>query len=115
MSILFRIQPKERDLIVEALTHLAEDYREISNAAISRALSRTFLEKAEFVEYLVGVASTLTESLDKHAMDVEVLRLMVLGQKIEAIKVVRANTSYGLKEAKDYVEKLYAESSYGRT
>lgn len=36
----------------------------------------------------------------------EVKRLLLSGEKVKAIKVVCDNTNCGLKEAKDYVEKL---------
>jgi ribosomal protein L7/L12 len=39
-------------------------------------------------------------------MDVRVLELIAKNQKIEAIKFVREQTQMGLKEAKDYVERL---------
>ena len=41
------------------------------------------------------------EGLDKQIVD-----LVRSGQKIEAIKLYRAQTGVGLKEAKDYVERL---------
>lgn len=45
-------------------------------------------------------------SLKTNDADAEVRALMAAGQKIEAIKLVRQRTGLGLKEAKDYVERL---------
>lgn len=42
------------------------------------------------------------------ADDVEIRRLLAQGNKIQAIKRVRALTGLGLKEAKDYVDRLPA-------
>lgn len=39
-------------------------------------------------------------------VDAEVRRLVLEGQKIRAIKVVRENTGLGLKEAKDLVDRM---------
>jgi hypothetical protein len=39
-------------------------------------------------------------------LDNQVAELVRSGQKIEAIKLYRAQTGVGLKEAKDYVERL---------
>jgi len=36
----------------------------------------------------------------------EIKRLLMQGKKIEAIKVYREQTGYGLKEAKDYIDAL---------
>lgn len=43
---------------------------------------------------------------DLTTLDQQVLELMRQGQKIEAIKVYRAEANVGLKEAKDFVEAL---------
>ena len=42
------------------------------------------------------------------AMDEEVRRLMQVGEKIQAIKLVRQQTGYDLARAKGYVEALHA-------
>jgi Ribosomal protein L7/L12 C-terminal domain len=45
--------------------------------------------------------------IDPHqGLDKQVADLVRGGQKIEAIKLYRAQTGVGLKEAKDYVERL---------
>ncbi len=43
---------------------------------------------------------------DFNDIDEEIRALMSAGEKIEAIKRVRQKTGLGLKEAKDYVERL---------
>jgi len=43
-----------------------------------------------------------------NAMDAEVTSLVAAGRKIEAIKLVRQQTGYGLAQAKTYVEALEA-------
>ena len=43
---------------------------------------------------------------DTNSFNAEVRKLMAAGEKIEAIKLVRQRTGLGLKEAKDYVERL---------
>lgn len=45
---------------------------------------------------------------DPPAYEAEVLALLRAGQKIQAIKVVRAHTGLGLREAKELVESLAA-------
>ena len=45
-------------------------------------------------------------SLNSSDADAEVRALMAAGKKIEAIKLVRQRTGLGLKEAKDYVERM---------
>ena len=55
-----------------------------------------------------GTVVSITLPQNQKEMDAEVLRLLQAGQKINAIKAVRAATFRGLKEAKEYVERLEA-------
>lgn len=41
---------------------------------------------------------------NRNPIDPEVERLLIARQKIEAIKIIRAQKGLGLKEAKEYVE-----------
>ena len=52
--------------------------------------------------------NSLTTTVSKASVDDEVAELMISGQKIEAIKLVRESTGMGLAEAKEYVEQLEA-------
>ncbi len=49
----------------------------------------------------------LADTCPEHAQ-AQVHELLRAGKKIEAIKLVRQHTTWGLKEAKDYVDKLDA-------
>lgn len=50
--------------------------------------------------------STTAFSANHDNLHAEVRKLMAAGEKLEAIKLVRQRTGLGLKEAKDYVERL---------
>lgn len=110
MSMNLRLTTTERDLIVRALGILESDYRTVSACAISPVLARNFEEDAREINYLKGQVQRLLETLTAEQLRVSALNLMHAGQKIEAIKLMRANTAMGLKEAKDYVEKIEKEA-----
>ncbi len=109
--MILRISHDERKWVVKALSVLAEEYRTMSESAVSILLRRGFEEDATTISSLAGRAAGLVESLDTYTLNREALNLMHSGQKIEAIKLVRANTTLGLKEAKDYVEALERNSA----
>jgi ribosomal protein L7/L12 len=86
-------------------------------AAIKRVRELTGLGLKEAKDYVeswqqTGAAPDLTVSGDAPpaAGLEEVHRLMLQGQKIQAIKVYRELTGVGLKEAKDYVDALESGS-----
>lgn len=108
--MIFRITSEERKLIVHALAMLADEYRTLSESNTSAYLRRGFETDASVISSLAGRAEGLSEQLSTTMMNTEALALMRGGYKIDAIKLVCANTILGLKEAKDYVEKLEREA-----
>ncbi len=86
--------------------------------AIKLVRQQTGMGLKEAKDYVEGLAATelpvLTGAtaqtrpapIATTEMDVRVLELIAKNQKIEAIKFVREQTQMGLKEAKDYVERL---------
>lgn len=100
----------ERNKIVQALSILLEDYREISAAVISPMLKREYTNDAYDLESLIQRVGTLTETPSATEMHGHILKLMRDGYKIEAIKYVRTHKALGLKEAKDYVEQVEREA-----
>lgn len=110
MSMILRLNEVERNLIVRALSILSDDYRTVSECAISPALRRGFETDARDISSLAGHIAGLSDTPTTEVMNAEVLRFMHGGQKIEAIKFVRACTTMGLKDAKDYVEKIAREA-----
>jgi ribosomal protein L7/L12 len=60
------------------------------------------------VEALHQQLSGLASDAEQDELERLVLDLMARSEKIEAIKVVRQRTKWGLKEAKDFVEALAA-------
>jgi ribosomal protein L7/L12 len=63
--------------------------------------------QADWIEGAAGQQVPAGGGLPEDAL-AEVRGLLLQGQKIQAIKVVREYTGWGLKEAKDYVEALEA-------
>jgi hypothetical protein len=108
--MIFRITPEERKLIVDALRMLSQEYRTLSESNISAYLRDGFEQDANLIRTLADRATVLSEQLTTTVMNAEALSLMQGGYKIDAIKLVRANAILGLKEAKDYVEKLEREA-----
>jgi len=53
-----------------------------------------------------SILKHLNIEVDLSPVDREILDLLKAGKKIEAIKLYRARSGSGLKEAKDYVEQL---------
>ncbi len=47
-----------------------------------------------------------SETLSNDALNFEVRELLAQGKKIQAIKLVRNQTGWGLKQAKDFVDSL---------
>ena len=62
---------------------------------------RIFGKKDEFEPEEMTPDSAANESLKFEARD-----LLAQGKKIQAIKLVRAQTGWGLKQAKDFVDSL---------
>ena len=64
------------------------------------------LEKPEINPYVEAGPEVVGIAKAGHPVDPELLGLAKAGRKIEAIKRYREITGLGLKEAKDYVERL---------
>jgi ribosomal protein L7/L12 len=101
LTILINQEDKAR--ILKGLHALAEEYGRASSAMATDFMRAEFERDAR--EYR-ALATRLTEALGKMDLDKKVRALYDSGRRIEAIKLVRYNTNLGLKEAKDYVEKL---------
>ena len=69
------------------------------SAGVNGGHSRRLEEKLDLIMHSLGLDPNL-------GVDEKIVELMKAGQKIEAIKLYREQTGAGLKEAKDYVEKL---------
>lgn len=104
--MILRLTNEERNWVVLALNVLGEEYQKVSETFVSDRLRRGFETDATTINSLAGRAAGLAELLDTYSLNREVLNLMRSGAKIEAIKLVRANTTLGLKEAKDYAEEV---------
>jgi hypothetical protein len=106
----FRITADERDLIVTALSLLADEYRTLTNSSVSRYLVDGFEQDANKLDSIRREAETLKETLSAADLAAEALILWNAGRKIDSIRLVRANTAFNLKDAKQYCEKLAGES-----
>jgi ribosomal protein L7/L12 len=80
----------------DIVTYLCEDYR------WGRDRAEAYVQQAEAAQQ-EAVAVQSMAALTPEVLDT-VRKLTLAGKKIEAIKVVRQATGWGLKEAKDYVE-----------
>ena len=101
LTILINQEDKAR--ILKGLHTMAEEYDRASSAMATDFMRAEFERDAR--EYR-GLATRISEALSKTNLDKEARALYDSGRRIEAIKLVRYNTNLGLKEAKDYVEKL---------
>jgi hypothetical protein len=105
----FRITAEDRDLIVTALSVLADEYRTLSSQSTSRYLANGFEQDYNRIETIKRDASMLKEQLDAATMNHDATALWNMGRRIDAIKLVRTNTSLGLKDAKEYCENLVGD------
>jgi len=106
------------DLKTEALALLAEESR---IAAIKFVREKTGLglkESKNYVDdlqknFVKSVQTQLPESLNvmEEALKTEVLKLIAENKKIVAVKFVKEKTGLGLKESKNYVDKIQEVSS----
>jgi|SRR5882724_1688964 len=110
MSMILRLNEEERSIIVRALSTLADDYRVVSECPISPVLRRSFENGARNISSLAGRVAGLTETPTTSEMNAQVVLMMQEGRKIDAIKFVRTYTAMGLKDSKDYVEKIEREA-----
>lgn len=108
--------PLPSDLEAQARALLARGKKIEAIKLVRQSTQLGLKEAKEYVDALsAGGSFTLPETteasqpatLTSAAQD-EVLALLAQGRKIEAIKVARQHTGWGLKEAKDYVETLPA-------
>jgi ribosomal protein L7/L12 len=106
----FSITADERNLIVTALSLLADEYRTLANSSVSRYLVNGFEQDANKLDSIRREAETLKETLSAETLTAEALTLWNAGRKIDSIRLVRANTTFNLKDAKQYCEKLAGES-----
>lgn len=104
--MILEITREERDMLVVACKLLAEDYSTISESAISDYLRRGFRADADNVRTLGARVVDLNDSVTDAELIAKIHRFMEVGEKINAIRYVRANRSMGLKEAKEYVERM---------
>lgn len=101
--IQLSVNEKEKQQILRALEIYAEEFEAASNAVFSGTLKRGFASDAEEI---TALRRRLADVFDLANLDNEVLKLIRQDQFINAIKLCRQQTGLGLKEAKEYVEKV---------
>ena len=107
MSIDIVVSFEERAMVVSALRAYETEYADLAGGNVSRFLAEELGQKAVAIARL---RERIEQTIDKNELNQKILDLMASNQKINAIKMVRANTMLGLKEAKDYVEKVDNEA-----
>lgn len=95
--MVIEIDERETRDILRALSTLATGYRDARAQTVHYVLKLEFLEKAESIERLIERIAVL---------DGEVKLLLNQARKIFAIKLCRERTGLGLKEAKEYVDRI---------
>ena len=68
--------------------------------------AKTFTGNVDSVDARDMPVSRAPAKVMPHDMDAELRALLASGNKIEAIKRVRQQTGLGLKEAREYIERL---------
>lgn len=76
-------------------------YREHTNVGLREAM-----EAVQALEH-----APEAHLLTSHTVPIEIIRLLSMGQKIQAIKVYQEMTGVGLKEAKDAIDALTANKT----
>lgn len=98
----------DMETIQSRLIALAEDYRHMQNELDSLrkliAGGKAFL--AALLPTQPAPSISFTMPPDTRPLDVRLRELLVSGKLIDAIKLYRAETGQGLKESKDYIDKL---------
>jgi ribosomal protein L7/L12 len=107
--MILHLTAKERETVVRALAMYAEEYNIVSESLVSEYLRRGFRQDAHDANNIAGRAAALEETHTLETLNATILRLMQEGKKIDAIKYVRTHRAMGLKESKDYVEKVFEE------
>lgn len=105
-----KITKGDRDALVRAVEATAEEYRYASEQVVSRYLSRGFQDDAMQFDRLGRLLKGLGS---REEINEVVRRELTAGNKINAIKAVRAATLMGLKEAKEYVDNFTTAPDYG--
>lgn len=95
----------EKDKIVQALQVLGDEYDKIADQCVTR-LSEGFRDDVRSIRDLEFRVANLADTVGDEEMNAEIQHFLAKGQKINAIKYVRQQRNWGLKEAKDYVDKL---------
>lgn len=73
---------------------------------VERMAIQQGIEPAAEPDHWGQAAEPSTTHYSSQGVDAEVLMLVQLGKRIQAIKLVRERTGLGLKEAKDVVDRL---------
>jgi len=102
--MLLTITKYEQDKIIQALQVLADEYGKCADHCVTR-LSDGFRDDERAIRNLEFRIANLTERVDDQEMNLEIGKFLAKGQKINAIKYVRQQRGWGLKGAKDYVDK----------
>lgn len=95
----------------------------MSKEAYARVIDLIAAEAVDFRKVALGLAKEAPEAFlllhdesgqaapkdlsDFSSFERELLHMMYLGKKVDAIKATRAHLHYGLKEAKDYCDTLW--------
>lgn len=103
------MKPSSRAL-VRATEAMAQEYRHVADQVLSQYLADGFRGDAVVYDNLTTALKGLA---DREAINEMIRRELAIGNKINAIKGVRAATSMGLREAKEYVDGYDGTPGYG--
>lgn len=104
--MILHLTAKEKVRLVLALRVLSEEYTALINSSTSNSLRSGFEDDKQEITALQSRVEALIELATDEDLDAQIHRFLSVGKKIKAIKFVRSNRLLGLKEAKDYVDKL---------
>lgn len=105
-----KLSKADRDALVRATEAMAQEYRHVADQVLSQYLADGFRGDAVVYDNLAHALKSLA---DREAINEMIRRELALGNKINAIKGVRAATLMGLKEAKEYVDNFTTAPDYG--
>jgi ribosomal protein L7/L12 len=103
------INEQEKEVLIRALRIYAEEYQSVSSQVHSPLLQRGFAQDAERFTALAD----RFEKISDINLDLALKQLIRSNQFIEAVKMRRAHTNEGLKDAKDYCDKLRVQIGSG--
>lgn len=100
-NFVLKISAVDRDILVRAMEAMRDEYERIAETMQSSYLANGFRTDGVSFYRLIFALRSLAS---REELDARVAENLRAGNKINAIKAVREVTSWGLKEAKDYVD-----------